>query len=300
MRGWEQGYRYRYLSGVKRQWGELARRAAARYGLDHELVLSVISAESAGNPQARSRAGAMGLMQLMPGTAQSLGVRNPYDPVENIMAGARYLSQLVRRYGGDLAKAVAAYNMGPHALERRGYKLKPGSETYNYVQRVIGIKDPSDLSRPWRPGEVRYANDAKDAKDTGLGWDEFFLKNPIRMGGATPWGGSLSTASDSGQGSLRNRSGSAASLLRLWGEPAPKFNGDGWLIPAPALGGYYHLVHDRFGQTIGLFVPEGGGKPQGPFPMAGLAPIHPLLIGAGYMTPTLQPIIDPYGLLELV
>ena len=289
----ERGYRYSYLSGVRRRWGHLARLAAAKYGLDHELVMAVISAESGGDPRAVSRAGAMGLMQLMPATARELGVKDPFDPVENVMAGTRYLSQLVRRYGGDLAKAVAAYNMGPNALERRGYKLRPGSETYNYVQRVLGINDPSDLSRPWRPGKFRYA------KDTNLGWDEFFLKNPVLVGQgtATLWGGSFGSHD---QAESRSRTRPMTSLLRIWGEPTPHFNGDGWIIPAPPLGGYYHLVHDRSGQTIGHFVPSDGGKPQGPFPMGGVVPIHPLLLGAGYMTPTFQPIIDPYGLLELV
>ena len=98
----------------------LAIAAAQRHGLDPNLVLAVVGVESAFQPDAVSNKGAQGLMQLMPGTARDLGVTDALDPAQNLDGGTRYLRMLMSRYGGDLGKALAAYNAGPGAVKRHG------------------------------------------------------------------------------------------------------------------------------------------------------------------------------------
>ena len=110
--------------------------AAAKYGVDAGLLKGLIRAESNFNPNAKSPAGAMGLTQLMPGTAQSLGVTNPLDPAQAIDGGAKYLSQQLKTFGGDVEKTLAAYNAGPGAVQKYG-GVPPYAETQAYVKRVI-------------------------------------------------------------------------------------------------------------------------------------------------------------------
>ena len=111
--------------------------AAKNHGVETALVHAVITAESGYNPNALSRKGASGLMQLMPDTARRYGVRNIFDPVENVHGGVRYLRDLLVMFNGDMRLAVAGYNAGENAVIRAGHKVPPYAETVAYVPKVI-------------------------------------------------------------------------------------------------------------------------------------------------------------------
>jgi soluble lytic murein transglycosylase-like protein len=101
-----------------------------------DLVRAVVQVESGFNPYARSPKGAMGLMQLMPATARQFGVRNPYNPAENVRAGVAYFRQLLDRYENNDQLALAAYNAGPGAVDKHGQSVPPYRETREYVARI--------------------------------------------------------------------------------------------------------------------------------------------------------------------
>lgn len=115
---------------------QLLAQAGAQHNIDVELLASVVKAESGGHTHAISRTGARGLMQLMPGTAQQLGVQDSFRPDQNIAGGSAYLDQLLTRYNDNLALALAAYNAGPAAVDRY-HGIPPYRETRAYVARVM-------------------------------------------------------------------------------------------------------------------------------------------------------------------
>ncbi len=119
-------------------YDEIIREASAKYDLDANLIHAVMQAESAFHPFAVSRAGAEGLMQLMPELSTEMGVSNAFDPRENIMGGVRYLKRLLTVYKGDLDLALASYNAGPGNVERYG-GIPPFRETKNYVKTIKQI-----------------------------------------------------------------------------------------------------------------------------------------------------------------
>jgi len=122
------------------QINSLVQQNADIWQVDPALIKSVIANESSFNANAQSPVGAQGLMQLMPETAASLGVKNPFDPAQNVAGGTRYLRSLLDRFKGDTRLAVAAYNAGPGAVEKYG-DVPPYAETQSYVKNVLGSLD---------------------------------------------------------------------------------------------------------------------------------------------------------------
>lgn len=127
----------RLPEGLGSRFAQEIREIAARHGVAADLVEGVIRAESAFNPRAVSNKGAQGLMQLMPRTASALGVRDVFDPRENIEGGVRHLRYLLDRYPGNVSLALAAYNAGEKAVDQYG-GIPPYAETQQYVQRILG------------------------------------------------------------------------------------------------------------------------------------------------------------------
>ncbi len=151
----------------------IVKETAGRHRVDPALVRAVIQAESGGSPMAVSRKGALGLMQLVPGTAQKMGVNDAFDPEQNVDGGVRYLRMLLERYNGDLDKALAAYNAGPGAVDRAG-GVPNFPETRAYVQKVTDSyfqpgsgRDAKVMDAKSRPiirivdeqGRVKYVNE---------------------------------------------------------------------------------------------------------------------------------------------
>jgi soluble lytic murein transglycosylase-like protein len=124
--------------------------AATRYHLDPDLIHSVIAIESNFNPKAVSPKNARGLMQLMPRTAELMGVKNAFDPEQNINGGTRYLRGLLDKYRNNLTLALAAYNAGPDSVDKYGHHVPPYLETMKYVQRIAKTyaKLKADASGP--------------------------------------------------------------------------------------------------------------------------------------------------------
>jgi soluble lytic murein transglycosylase-like protein len=130
----------------RRLYAPAIAQAALRYKLPHALLHAVIKAESAYNPIAVSHAGAVGLMQLMPGTALRYGVINRKDPIANLSGGSRYLRHLMGMFKNNLVLALAAYNAGENAVIRYGRKIPPYPETQTYVRRVLQYYKQYQLS----------------------------------------------------------------------------------------------------------------------------------------------------------
>ena len=136
------GSRSNSTSSVRSRAGDsspfqgLITRAAKEHGIAEPLLKAIIKAESNFDPSAVSKKGAKGLMQVMPNNFKALQIRDPFDPEQNIMGGARYFGQLMKRFEGDLRLAIAAYNAGPDAVEQYN-RIPPYKETMNYVKRVM-------------------------------------------------------------------------------------------------------------------------------------------------------------------
>ncbi|MDA8169390.1 MAG: lytic transglycosylase domain-containing protein [Nitrospiraceae bacterium] len=159
------GYARASLSGRTDDVDRIVERKAQKYSVDPHLVKAVIKAESGYDRRAISPKGAMGLMQLMPQTANSMGVYNPFDPEENIEGGVKYLSSLIDRFG-NVTLALAAYNAGPSCVEKHG-AVPPYRETEDYVRKILAMykgKDyPPDYGydRTAAPGTRAVVNNQK-------------------------------------------------------------------------------------------------------------------------------------------
>lgn len=144
----------KYSNVQTAEYHEIIHEKASAYNIDPSLVKAVIKTESNYNSRAISRKGAMGLMQLMPSTANDLNVRNPFDPEENIEGGVKYLKYLLEKFNGNLTLALAAYNAGPNRVEKYGY-VPPITETKQYVNKVLSLYN----------GPTQYQIDTSDNPD---------------------------------------------------------------------------------------------------------------------------------------
>jgi hypothetical protein len=151
------------------RWGQDIQEIAGRYGVDPALVHAVIGAESAFNPWAVSRKGAQGLMQLMPRTASALGVRDSFNPRDNIEGGVRHLRYLLDRYPGDVSLVLAAYNAGEGSVDQYG-GIPPYPETQQYVQKILqrggGGGAVASPAPPSPPAQVIHRSEDPDGTVT--------------------------------------------------------------------------------------------------------------------------------------
>lgn len=155
-----------FISTGNPKLDEIIKTSAARNNVDPNLIVAVMRQESGFNAQARSYKGAMGLMQLMPGTARRFGVNNFYDPAENIEGGAKYLRFLLDKFNGDVKLVLAGYNAGEGAVVNYGYTVPPYRETRNYVKNISArygsdkhvVKSQKSVASPRAPEAMKTAS----------------------------------------------------------------------------------------------------------------------------------------------
>jgi soluble lytic murein transglycosylase len=140
---------------ANRYYDQIIESKSLKYNIKPSLINAVITVESDWNPEAISKKGAIGLMQLMPSTAKDMQIENPFDPEENIEGGTRYLRYLLNRFNEDINLALAAYNAGPAMVERFG-GIPSISETKNYVKKVVSISKDNDHAKTTRIYKVTY------------------------------------------------------------------------------------------------------------------------------------------------
>lgn len=183
------------LSRVPPQYKQMVIQASQQYGVPIHVLGNVMKMESNGDPNATSKAGAMGLMQLMPSTFQGLGGSgNPYDPQQNIALGTKYLSQLLSKYGNNEQMALAAYDWGPGNLSKRGLQNAP-SETMSYLSKygqLMGSEMPpsngtsfAGLLSQGNQGNLpqQMVNANQPQRDSSIGAQNPFLSQPALHGG---------------------------------------------------------------------------------------------------------------------
>ena len=124
------------LSKLPEDFNSFIEKVSTEHGVNSDLIRCIIKKESRFNPSVRSYRGASGLMQLMPSTARSLGVKNLHDPYQNVQGGVKYISKLIKRFDGNIPKALAAYNAGPRNVEKYG-GVPPFKETQNYINDIL-------------------------------------------------------------------------------------------------------------------------------------------------------------------
>lgn len=125
-----------HKTSTKSQVLNVVNQISKKYDVDEKLVQALIKQESGFNPKAKSKSGAMGLMQLMPSTAKNLGVQDPYNMVQNVEGGVKYLKSMLNKYNGNVILALAAYNAGPNAVDKYS-GVPPYKETQNYVRSIL-------------------------------------------------------------------------------------------------------------------------------------------------------------------
>ena len=203
------------FKSVSEDMDQIFEDAADRFGISSRLLRAVAKAESNFNPNAVSRAGAMGVMQLMPGTAKNLGVTDPYDARQNIMGGAKYLKENLDKFG-DVRLALAAYNAGPGSVQKYG-GVPPYSETQNYVKKIM-----ADLG-----GDTAiYANRTVHTGGSQSSSSAAQLYALSGLSGTSRLGGLDSSAWGSSYGSGLSGLGS---LAGLYGSGSPYGSGSGAL-----------------------------------------------------------------------